>query len=85
MVERSAVNRLVVGSNPTWGDLIHSELTNSGLTLTVKSREPVPCLCFYLLLGYKVGLCWNKLIDGCLFLLLLVGWLKYVLIMIISG
>jgi hypothetical protein len=29
VVERSAVNRLVVGSNPTWGDLIHSELTNS--------------------------------------------------------
>ena len=25
VVERSAVNRLVVGSNPTWGDLIHSE------------------------------------------------------------
>ena len=24
VVERSAVNRLVVGSNPTWGDLIHS-------------------------------------------------------------
>lgn len=39
VVERSAVNRLVVGSNPTWGDLIHSELTNSGLTLTVKGRE----------------------------------------------
>ena len=29
VVERSAVNRLVVGSNPTWGDLIHSELKNS--------------------------------------------------------
>lgn len=27
-VERSAVNRLVVGSNPTWGDLIHSEFFN---------------------------------------------------------
>ena len=48
MVERSAVNRLVVGSNPTWGDLIHSEFFNSeyliqnirikGLALTVKSR-----------------------------------------------
>lgn len=29
VVERSAVNRLVVGSNPTWGDLILSELKNS--------------------------------------------------------
>ena len=29
VVERSAVNRLVVGSNPTWGDLIHSEFFNS--------------------------------------------------------
>ena len=29
VVERSAVNWLVVGSNPTWGDLIHSELKNS--------------------------------------------------------
>lgn len=44
MVERSAVNRLVVGSNPTWGDLIHSEFFNliqaqrQGLALTVKSR-----------------------------------------------
>jgi hypothetical protein len=54
VVERSAVNRLVVGSNPTWGDLIDSELTNSGLTLTVKSREPVPCLCFYLIVSHSV-------------------------------
>ncbi|KAH0653483.1 hypothetical protein KY289_031161 [Solanum tuberosum] len=29
VVERSAVNRLVVGSNPTWGDLIDSEFFNS--------------------------------------------------------
>ena len=29
MVERSAVNWLVVVSNPTWGDLIHSEFFNS--------------------------------------------------------
>ncbi len=29
MVERSAVNRLVVGSNPTWGDFFHSGLDNS--------------------------------------------------------
>ncbi len=29
VVERSAVNRLVVGSNPTWGDLIHCEFFNS--------------------------------------------------------
>lgn len=28
VVERSAVNRLVVGSNPTWGDWIPSELMN---------------------------------------------------------
>lgn len=28
MVERSAVNRLVIGSNPIWGDFIHSELKN---------------------------------------------------------
>lgn len=30
VVERSAVNRLVVGSNPTWGDLIHSLIQNEG-------------------------------------------------------
>lgn len=29
VVERSAVNWLVVGSNPTWGDLIHCEFFNS--------------------------------------------------------
>ena len=37
VVERSAVNRLVVGSNPTWGDLIPSKFLNSeGKGLLVK-------------------------------------------------
>ena len=32
VVEQSAVNRPVLSSNPTWGDLIHSKLKNRHLT-----------------------------------------------------
>ena len=62
VVERSAVNRLVVGSNPTWGDLIHSELTNSGLTLTVKGREPVPFL------SHRIPFCSARFANDCQYL-----------------
>lgn len=50
MVERSAVNRLVVGSNPTWGDFIHFELKN------LESKESVKCvsITFYLIVYYYV-------------------------------
>jgi hypothetical protein len=44
VVERSAVNRLVVGSNPTWGDFINSAFFHflikncmKGLALAVRS------------------------------------------------
>ena len=51
VVERSAVNRLVVGSNPTWGDLIHSELKNSewkGLLWPLRVGNPFPVSLFLL-------------------------------------
>ena len=58
MVERSAVNRLAVGSNPIWVDLIHSELKR--FALTVKSRDnPFGslCLCFCCSLSYRIKFC----------------------------
>lgn len=58
VVERSAVNWLVVGSNPTWGDWIHSELKNSeckGFALTVVTRSL--CLSFYCILSHHITFC----------------------------
>ena len=63
VVERSAVNRLVVGSNPTWGDLIHSELTNSGLTLTVKGRCSLS-----LFLSHRIPFCSARFANDCQYL-----------------
>ena len=51
VVERSAVNWLVVGSNPTWGDLIHSELKNSewkGSLWPLRVGNPFPVSLFLL-------------------------------------
>ena len=47
VVERSAVNWLVVGSNPTWGDPFYRKpiLFRIGLALTVRSRSNVTCPC----------------------------------------
>ena len=51
VVERSAVNWLVVGSNPTWGDLIRSELKNSewkGSLWLLRVGNPFPVSLFLL-------------------------------------
>ena len=51
VVERSAVNWLVVGSNPTWGDLIHSEFFNSewkGSLWPLRVGNPFPVSLFLL-------------------------------------
>ena len=51
VVERSAVNWLVVGSNPTWGDLIHSEFFNSewkGSLWPLRVDNPFPVSLFLL-------------------------------------
>ena len=51
VVERLAVNWLVVGSNPTWGDLIHSELKNSewkGSLWLLRVGNPFPVSLFLL-------------------------------------
>ena len=51
VVERSAVNWLVVGSNPTWGDFIHSEFFNSewkGSLWPLRVDNPFPVSLFLL-------------------------------------
>ena len=62
VVERSAVNRLVVGSNPTWGDLIHSELKNSewkGSLWPLRVGNPFPVSLFLLhsISSYQILFC----------------------------
>ena len=62
VVERSAVNWLVVGSNPTWGDLIHSELKNSewkGSLWLLRVGNPFPVSLFLLhsISSYHILLC----------------------------
>ena len=49
MVEQSAVNRLVVGSNPIWGDFIHFQLKN----LESKGSVKFVSITFYLIVYYS--------------------------------
>ena len=62
VVERSAVNWLVVGSNPTWGDLIHSEFFNSewkGSLWPLRVGNPFPVSLFLLhsISSYQILFC----------------------------
>ena len=62
VVERSAVNWLVVGSNPTWGDFIDSEICNSEWMGSLWPLRRVdnsffPCLCFYCILSHRITFC----------------------------
>ena len=63
VVERSAVNWLVVGSNPTWGDWIDSEICNSewkGLLWPLRRVDnsfPLSLFLLYSISSYPILFC----------------------------
>lgn len=64
VIEGSTINRFVIGSNSTWGDLIHSKLTNLGFTLTVKDKFLFLCL----FLSHCIPFCFERFVNDCEYL-----------------